>query len=200
MNQQEIISLRKKVHQEQYGSIHKPVTYINGKRYHFAEQAIPTGNMLIHLPREFSNMPEYILKQKYPSENRPQVIKTSSDMCINFAFKLLPIVAKEEDMIIFRNIALNAVKKLCPQHTYLNTGAANYGPKKNQLFCWYDYCGPTLDMEVYSFNAFMSHNGKPVFFLFNCPKDEYEGWQPIVFEVIDTIRDKPIGWKGEDEK
>lgn len=200
MDRKEIISLRKRIQQEKYSSIHDPVTYINGKRYHFIEQALPAGNLLIYLPQEFVDMPAEIARQKYPSENRPKMIKTSMDISINFAFQMMPAGGRDEDMILVRNAALDALKRLYPHYAYLDTGMDNFGPKKKDLYCWFEYCGPTLSSDIYSFNAFMAHNDTPVFFLFSCPKDSYEGWRQIVFEVIDTIRDKPIGWKGAVEK
>ena len=199
MTEKEILGLRKKAIQELYGSIHSAVTYIGDKRYHFIETEIPVPGILIHLPKEFIDLPPIIAKQKYPSEMRPRCIKSSTDITINFAFNHLPDKMLETDLINFRNVALDTLRKLYPQNTYLETGFNYFGEKKNRSFSWYEYYGPTLDVESYSFCAFMVKNERLLHFLFNCPKSIYEDWRPIVFEMILSIRDKPLDWKGEGE-
>ena len=198
MTEEEIIAMQKRVMHEKFGSIHSKVTVVNGKRYHFTEQEIPVANMLMHLPMEFIDLPLDIAKRKYPSEDRPQCIKSSRDITINFAFRTLPAIAREEDLIPTRNATLNALKKVYPQNTYMETGTYAFGSSKERICCWFEYFGPTLDDETYSFNALLRQGGKPLYFVFNCPKTGYESWKPIVFESIDTMRDKPIGWKRDD--
>ncbi|MDR0468613.1 MAG: hypothetical protein LBH09_01400 [Peptococcaceae bacterium] len=200
MNEQEIIALQKRVMQEQFSSIHSTMTMVNGKRYHFIEQEIPNADMLLFLPREFIDLPPDIARQKYPAEDRPQCIKSSRDISINFAFKILPAKAREEDLTPMRNGVLDALRRVYPQNTYLETGVGSLSHCTGQIYCWFDYYGPTLDAESYSFNAILRHDQKPVYFVFNCPKEGYESWRLVVFEVLDTIRSKPLGWKGEEKK
>ena len=200
MQAQDIIALQKQVQQERFSSIHAPVTYINGKRYHFIEQEVPVARIIINLPREFKDMPDNLAKLKYPSEERPQQIKTSHDLTINFAFKLLQVEVPEQELIHSMDTMLDAMKRVYPQNTYLETGVNSFRTDRNRTYCWFEYYGPTLDIEAYSFNATMLLYGKPLYVLFNCPKEEYEKWHPIVFEAIETIRDKPVSWKGEGEK
>jgi hypothetical protein len=198
--EQDIISLQKQLVQAKYSSIHSPLTYIGGKRYHFIEQEISVGNILIHLPKEFSNLPPAIARQKYPSSDRPQCIKSSTDTSVNFAFSHLPNEVREDELLGFRNTALDGLKKIHPQNNYLDIGLNYWGAKKSWLFSWFEYTAPTLDTEAYSFNAFMRKDGRLLFYLFNCPKAEYENWRPIIFETISSIRDKPIDWKGDEQR
>lgn len=43
---------------------------------------------MLMLPDTFVDMPSSIVKLKYPSEQRPQIIKTSLDASVNFTFSL----------------------------------------------------------------------------------------------------------------
>jgi len=199
MTEDEILELRKRATKELYGSIHSEVTYIGEKRYHFVEQEIPVANILVCLPKEFIVLPPVIARQKYPSEMRPKFIKSSTDITVNFAFNYLPDKIQESELINYRNAAVDMLRKLFPQNTYLDTGLNYYGEKKGHLFSWYEYYGPTIDVESYSFNALLVKDGRVLHFLFNCPKSIYVDWRPVVFETISTIRDKPIGWKGESD-
>ena len=186
-NEQEIVTIQKRVIEEKYSSISSPATYINGKRYHFSERRIPDAGMLICLPNEFIDLPSVIAKQKYPSENRPKVIISSADISVNFAFTLLSDAIRDEELIQTRNAALDALKKIYPQNTYLDTGVET--SKESRLFTWYEYYGPTLDSESYALNAFMRIKNRLLHYLFNCPKAEYEDWRPIVLETISSIRE-----------
>jgi len=121
-------------------------------------------------------------------------------LTINFAFKLLQVEVPEQELIRSMDTMLDAMKRVYPQNTYLETGVNSFRTDRNRTYCWFEYYGPTLDIEAYSFNATMLLYGKPLYVLFNCPKEEYEKWRPIVFEAIETIRDKPVSWKGEGEK
>jgi len=199
MTEEEILALQKKATKELYGSIYSAVTYIGDKRYHFVEQEIPVADILIHLPKEFIDLPPEIAKQKYPSETRPKCIKSSSDITINFAFNHLTHQLLETELITFRNAALDMLRKMYPQNTYLETGLDYYGEKKSRIFSWYEYYGPTIDVESYSFIALMVKDKRLLHFIFNCPKSIYEDWRPIVFETIMSIKDKPLGWEGECE-
>jgi len=194
MNEQDIIKLQKQLMQEKYASIHSPVTYIDGKRYRFVEQEIPVGDILVRLPQEFVDLPKAIAWVKYPSSSRPQCIKSSTDTSINFAFSHLPTKVQEQELPKLKDTALNGLKKLHPQNDYLDDGLGYWGPTKSMLYSWLEYTSPTLDSENYSFNAFMRKDERLLYYVFNCPKEGYERWRPIVFETILTIRDKPDNW------
>lgn len=47
--------------------------------------------MSILLPKSFIDLPDSMKKIKYPSEQRPHIIKISLDTSVNFRFSLLPI-------------------------------------------------------------------------------------------------------------
>ena len=196
MTEQDIIALHKQIIQEEYSSIYSPLTYIGDKRYHFIEQEIPSGNLLILLPKEFINLPPVVARLKYPSSDRPKCIKSSVDTSINFAFShLLNYKVRENELLGIRNTALDGLKKLHPQNDYLDVGLDYWGQNKSFLYSWFEYISPTLDAESYSFNAFMRKDECLLFYLFNCPNEGHEHWRPIIFETILSIRDKPIGWE-----
>lgn len=197
MEEQSIIALQKQLVQKQYSSIHSPVTYIGGRRYHFTEQPI-IANVLIMLPSEFIDLPPALARQKYPSSQRPQCIKTSTDMSVNFAFSYMQDKVREDELVGLRNTAMDGLRKIYPQNDYVGAGLNYWGEKKGSLFSWFDYTGPTLDAETYSFNAFMVVNERLLYYLFNCAKEGYENWKPIIFETIASMRNEPFDWKGAD--
>jgi len=185
LTENEIIAMQRQVVEEKYKSIYSPATYIGKKRYVFTARELSEARITVHLPELFLDLPESIAKQKYPSENRPQIIISSSDISVNFAFTLLPEPTDDDEIIEVRNDALNAMKRLYPQNTYSDTGVDV--TVCSRIYAWYEYSGPTLDSEMYALNAFMCIKDKLLHFLFNCPNEAHEQWKPVVLEVINSI-------------
>jgi hypothetical protein len=79
----------------------------------------------------------------------------------------------------------------------MEQGLGYYGAEKSKFYSWYEYCGPALDADSYTFHGFLRENSRLLFYLFNCRKEAYENWRPVVFETIMSIREKPRDWKGE---
>ena len=63
---------------------------IDEEEYNFTRTILCDNKVSILLPEEFADMPLEIAKQKYPMEQRPQIIKTNTDQSVNFAFNLFP--------------------------------------------------------------------------------------------------------------
>lgn len=84
---EQIIELRRK---EKAASedIHGDGITINGELLTFKETLLFKDKMSIWLPESFVDMPSKIARIKYPSEQRPQIIKTDLLGSTNFAFNL----------------------------------------------------------------------------------------------------------------
>ena len=104
---------------------------------------------------------------------------------INFAFTLMPDEVRNEELILNRNEALEALKRMFPQNTYLD--AEQGQTKTGGLIPWFDYYGPTLDIDMYALHAFMRIKRRLLYCLFNCPVDKHEGWKPIALEALSSI-------------
>ncbi len=72
----------------QTANIKEQGIYIGEEYFKFQSVHI-FDNVSIYLPESFIEMPDKIRKMKYPSDNRPDVIKTNLNTNINFAFNWL---------------------------------------------------------------------------------------------------------------
>jgi len=181
----DIIAAYKKTHEEKYKSIFLPMTYIGGIRYHFAEREIQETGIVVQLPTDFLLMPDEIAKMKYPSEERPEIIISSVDMSVNFTYSLLPIKTSDEELTDIRNSMLESLKKLYPQNTYMESSVGY--TKESRLFTWFEFYGPTLDVEIYTAHAITRIKQGILHAMFNCPRSEYESWKPVMLEVWASI-------------
>jgi len=180
-----IIAARKQAYEEKCKSIYSAFTYVGGKRYHFAEREILAAWIQVRMPSEFIEMPSAFARVKYPSEDRPDIITTSFDLSVNFAFSLLSEPASDEGLTINRNASREAMQKVFPQNTYMES-QADY-TKESRLYTWFDYYGPTLDVDIYTVNAFTRIKQRLLHIMFCCAKSDSEHWKPAVLEMLSSI-------------
>ena len=72
---EKIIEARRKEAQNKL-DIRKDCLIVNGEKIEFQETPLFQGKMTLLLPISFVDMPQKVAKIKYPSEQRPQIIKT----------------------------------------------------------------------------------------------------------------------------
>lgn len=63
-------------------------------------------------------MPESFVKVKYPSVQRPQIIKTDLTTTVNFCFSLLDVQIEEGQEEQVRNIMSEALKQAQPANIF----------------------------------------------------------------------------------
>ena len=73
--------------------------YVDGKHIEFALTQLFNGIWDIMLPSDFIDMPRAVARIKYPSEQRPQIIKTSLSGRENFTFNLYDMRAENPESI-----------------------------------------------------------------------------------------------------
>ena len=94
---EKIVEARRKESQKEL-NIREDGLIANGERIDFQETPLFHDKMTILLPTTFVDMPQRIARIKYPSEQRPQIIKTDLLGSTNFAFNLFDKVIKPVQM------------------------------------------------------------------------------------------------------
>lgn len=84
---EEVMQFRKSAKKSKYNSLETGM-YIKDELVHFKEVRVLNDKVSLMLSDAFVDMPLEIAKIKYPSEQRPQVIKMNDDASVNFTFSL----------------------------------------------------------------------------------------------------------------
>lgn len=84
---EKIIEARRKEAEKEL-DIRKDGLIVKGEKIEFQDTPLFQEKMSILLPTTFVDMPQKIARIKYPSEQRPQIIKTDLLGSTNFAFNL----------------------------------------------------------------------------------------------------------------
>jgi len=166
---------------------------IDGVAYRFEEREFPPYFSMV-LPESFEALPFEYVKAKYPYEDRPEVILSNGDAMVNFAFDIIPTMHIEinERLVQYKTL----IKKLHPDYVFFseNIERMESGPD----VAYYDYRGAALDEDVYYFSFFADITDSELFGWFNCPVESQSKWEPLVRQMIKTI--KPLEEKEQEEE
>ena len=187
LTEREILEKRWKGLSERHYSIYDSHVFINREYMEFSMQDIYPPMVSLMLPKSFVDMPELIAKQKYPSEYRPTVIKTSYDLAVNFAFQYFDQKMKEEDIVTATRYYYGILQKCYPGYEYLDCSEHYRDRERKHVLAWYSYSNPTITDVVYNIHAFTAVEGRLLQCIFNAPGDVFNCWKPYVFEIFDSV-------------
>lgn len=183
---EKIIEARRKEAQRNL-DIRKDGLIVNGEKIEFQETTLFQGKMMFLLPVSFVDMPQKIAKIKYPSEQRPQIIKTDLLGSTNFAFNLFDQGIKAEQMESAADGMKAILKKVNPANIFYESGTEPLG---NSMLSWFEFKGHGIDTQIYYIIFLTSIDGKLMHGIFNCAIKDMENWKEATFQVIRSIQDR----------
>lgn len=186
--EEQVLEAKEKEKRKVGGNIQEKNTYIDGVEYTFESELLFSSQVSVPVPLSFEKMPESLLKIKYPMENRPQIVLTSSDTSINFAFNLFSEQALlNEQVKEVTNGFQNIVKRMQPANHFFEKKVAWSG---NRAYGWFDFKSPGLDESVYTLMTFTPIGNHFFHGIFNCAAVKMPDWKPVFLQVIHDISDK----------
>ncbi len=183
-NDEKIISLKMEA-KEQIAMSLEHGYYINGKKETFVKEVLFDERISIYLPETFVDMPSQVKELKYPSAFRPQIIKTTLDSTVNFAFNLLGgdgLSGKTEEVANSFSIAL---KQTNPSIIFYDFSTEEMSDgNKISIF---DFTSFGLDQQVYNLMGILFVNGKILQATFNCLERDKDDWKDAAKEVFLSV-------------
>ncbi|MBS5794919.1 MAG: hypothetical protein ACLUCH_07760 [Lachnospirales bacterium] len=180
-----ILEIKRQKDKEENINIEEGV-YIKNEYVEFEEIKLFDESMGILLPKSFIDLPDTMKKIKYPSEQRPQIIKTSLDTSVNFGFSLLPLPIRNEqtkDAIKQFKIVL---KKVNPSYVFYDLKEEKIGKK---TISWFDFKSYGVDFPMYNIMYIIPIRNKVMHGIFNCLYKDIDEWKDYAFQVIKTIKE-----------
>lgn len=183
---EQIIELRRKKKAEE-ANIHEEGVPIKGDLITFQEMLLFHEKMSIWLPESFVDMPQKIARLKYPSEQRPQIIKTDLLGSTNFAFNLFDQAIKPNQMESAADGMRTILKKVNPANIFYENATEPLG---ETMLSWFEFKGHAMDTQIYYIMFLTSIGGNLMQGVFNCIIADMEEWRKPAFQVIRSIQDK----------
>ncbi len=187
LREKDILRMRQEGLQRKHNSIYGSHVFINRQYIEFIMEEIYPPMVRLMLPKSFMDMPPAVAKQKYPSEHRPTVIKTSPDLAINFAFQYFEETIPEEEIAKAAKYYYCMFQKCYPGYGYLEYDQGFRDAKEEHVLAWYIYSNPTMTNTVFNIHAFTAVEGRLLQCIFNAPEKPFLHWKPYVFEVFRSI-------------
>jgi len=183
---EKIIETRRKEAQKGL-NIREDGLIVNGEQIDFQEMLLFHEKMTILLPTSFVDMPQKIARIKYPSEQRPQIIKTDLLGSTNFAFNLFDKTIKPVQMQSAADGMKSILKKVNPANIFYESGTEPLG---ETMLSWFEFKGHGIDTQIYYIVFLTSIGGKLMHGIFNCAVADMEAWKEAAFQVIRSIQDR----------
>ncbi len=161
--------------------------YVDGKHIEFALTQLFNGIWDIMLPSDFIDMPRAVARIKYPSEQRPQIIKTSLSGRENFTFNLYDIRAENPESI--RDICRQFQAALRQVNRSIRIVETDETEKNNLFLMMFSYISWGIDAQIYNLVCMTSLRGKLLQETFCCIYDDAEKWKGMARQVFLSARE-----------
>ena len=183
---EQLLALKRQQKREQYHSLETGF-YIHNELVEFERVVIEPLLLSIMLPTTFVTMPQSMVKVKYQSENRPQVIKTSLDTRVNFTFSLLSQPIRPEQITPLAKQFKTVVQRVSPANVFYDLKEEQTGAEVP--LCWFDYKGYAVDEQIY-YMMYVTPWGsdKLLHGTFNCRFRDKDEWKEAARQAILSLK------------
>jgi len=140
----------------------------------------------LKIPSAFQVMSDEILKIKYPSENRPELVYTNESGGINVALSLTANSASQESLSEVVD-QFTTVFKSASAIDWKGEGVNTINDRK---VGYIEFVSPAMDTEIYNLLFFTDLDGKLLICTFNCVKKNMKEWKTTAKEIMNSLRIK----------
>ncbi len=180
---EEIMEFRKSAKKSKYNSLETGM-YIKDRLIHFKETHVLSDKVSVMLPEGLTDMPLGIAKIKYPSEQRPQVIKTSDDGTVNFTFSLYDTEFNERQIEDALGQFKAVIRKVNPAFIFYD-----FVVESDKALGWFDFKSYGLDEQIYNVMYLLPVEGKLMHGIFNCLYRDILEWKEPVHQIMMSVTD-----------
>ena len=117
-------------------------------------------------------------KLKYPSENRPEIIKCNEKGNICITLKIIDSPLDEEHVEKLKDEMKVIIKKTNPANVFYEDGVLEVDSKNIGFFEFKSYA---IDDSLYNIMFFLEFEGKTLMGTFSCPYEECQGMERYCF-------------------
>ncbi|SEJ89357.1 hypothetical protein SAMN05660742_12238 [Propionispira arboris] len=168
-------------------NIYEGITVMD-KYYEFKELDFFDDTLKIQIPTNFIDMPDEFARLKYPSSDRPQIIKTDDMGSINITMNLISQTIKDQEIPAVKEAMKDLLKRLNPSYLFLEEGVETIEEKPVGFF---EFKSPTLGDALFNIMFFIELNHNVMMGVFNCPYSQHRAWRPIARQIMQSMRISP---------
>lgn len=158
--------------------------YISGKLETFTKALYFNDSVSIYIPSSFIDMPDEIKEIKYPTNFRPEIIKTNLAGNINLSLSLLE-EAKDADIETLLSDLRSLLSKAHKGIRFLEAKKLN---KEGfvEINC-FDFILPGIDEKIYHMMGMGKTDRQIIQVIFNCMEPDANAWKKAVIDIFENI-------------
>jgi hypothetical protein len=158
---------------------------IGNRYYEFEEKEFFYEKLKIYIPKDFEDMPIEARKLKYPSESRPEIIKSNEDGSIAITLNIIDSPLDEERVGELKDGMKMIIKKTNPANVFYEDGIVEVASKNIGYF---EFKSSAIDDFIYNLMFFLEFEEKTLMGTFSCLYKDYKDWRDVAFKVVNTVR------------
>ena len=161
--------------------------YIEGRLETFSKEQYFDNLLSIYIPESFIDMPDEIKEIKYPTNFRPEIIKTNLAGDVNLSISLLKV---SEDTEV-KTLVTDFKSLLSKAHTGIKFLEYDELEKEGcvKMYC-FDFIIPGIDERIYHKTGLGKIGRETVQVMFNCREPLSWTWKKAVNDILQNI--KPV--------
>lgn len=158
--------------------------YISGKLETFTKALYFNDSVSIYTPSSFIDMPDEIKEMKYPTNFRPEIIKTNLAGDINLSLSLLE-EGKDADIETLLSDLRSLLSKAHKGIRFLEAKKLN---KEGfvEMNC-FDFVLPGIDEKIYHMMGMGKTDRQIIQVIFNCMEPDANAWKKAVIDIFENI-------------
>lgn len=167
-----------------------------GKRYYeFEEKCFFEDKLKIYIPKDFEEMPLEVRKLKYPSESRPEIIRSNEEGSIAVTLNIIDSPLDEERVEELKDGMKMIIKKTNPANVFYEDGIIQVDSKNVGFF---EFKSSAIDDFIYNLMFFLEFKEKTLMGTFSCLYKDYKDWRDVAFQVIRSIKVEKENGEGDE--
>lgn len=182
---EKILELRENARKEKFSSLETGM-YIKNEKVEFERVFLFEDKMSIILPTILVDMPSNLSRLKYPSELRPQIIKTTLDTTVNFTFSRYDLDIEDTQIKEAAKQSQKMLKQLNPAYIFYELEEKNL---TTTTISWFDFKSYAMDGQMYNIMYVTCIEGKLVHGNFNCLYKDMIEWKEVANQIILSTKD-----------
>ena len=161
--------------------------YIEGRLETFSKEQYFDKLLSIYIPESFIDMPDEIKEIKYPTNFRPEIIKTNLAGDVNLSISLIKV---SEDTEV-KTLVTDFKNLLSKAHTGIRFLEYDELEKEGcvKMYC-FDFIIPGIDERIYHKTGLGKIGRETVQIMFNCREPLSWAWKKAVNDILQNI--KPV--------
>ena len=158
--------------------------YIEGRLETFSKEQYFDDLLSIYIPESFIDMPDEIKEIKYPTNFRPEVIKTNLAGDVNLSISLLKV---SEDTEV-KTLVTDFKSLLSKAHNGIKLLEYDELEKEGcvKMYC-FDFIIPGIDERIYHKTGLGKIGRETVQVMFNCREPLSWTWKKAVNDILQNI-------------